>query len=404
MSIALKRNAESVSGGDDLTLQLRRGKLLGPRGSPSPPNDSNHSDWVKLNLIKLLEAGGLELYTSVLLDYLQRYNLEPLLSRFKAAFLDKQKPTRARKLRLQTSQDETDSERETTASRTEGAGLVRLIETTLERERYFQFERTKKRLAIVELGNKADLVFKILCTINGLAPSEKWLEDWSGREKQIFWLFMRRMWRLSLSWRAELQRSSEFPKKRGELGNHDCGTFSKHHHQVKQITRSLIKALVVHENRGGGARFVTFAEIVGKLPCAAALRKKAQATLETHFDIDEASNRYTMKSGGHLKKQDVIALLNLLGRHSHIWAVYSEVRGKYLSEHTFSNAQLEHIHRQILEGVDILNNEITRGRLPRSGLELDPAQAKILQRFHVSKSLAAWRFCFDVVALFLDWK
>lgn len=429
LSIAVERNTTAVHTDEKLSLQLKRGGSL-PIGR-RPNLLKNQSDWVKLNLVKLLETGGLRLYSSVLLDYLNKYQLEPLLSKFKAVFLGgliqrakssigdqfgsssqakgalqerRRWPPRKTKRIAKLRNLKARTSRRRDANREDNEDLVKLIEDTLRREKYFRFERTKKRLAIVELNNKSDLVFKILCTVNGLVPTANWVKDWSEREKQIFWLFMRRMWSLSDSWLAELQDSCKFPTAPGGLCNGEIGTFSKHHHQIKKITKKLVKSMVVSENRKSSGGFVSLASILGGLRCEDALKQHVSFLLDAYFEIDEANNRYSMRNSGHLKKKDMIAILNLLGKHRHILGIYRGVRDKYLSRFTFTNEQLEYIHKQILEGIDIINNELTKGTLPRRGLRLDRRQIKILQRFHVTKSLATWRFCFDLVAVYLNLK
>lgn len=249
--------------------------------------------------------------------------------------------------------------------------------------------RTDCSLSSADFSQLRERIFAVL---SGAIPQAEWLEAWSQRAKQVFWLLMNKMWILPRTWVAELQSSAAFPRAQG-VPSQKVNNILKY---SSFVLRDILNHIIYSEDfrRSGADSLGDFLLArIGDVPHLhnqKNFRQLINPCVSTKERLYLGKKFRIVKTKLSFSKMQRTFVFRYLRHFPGIEALFRSVKRTYLVEGAFSDERRKIIMSQIALAIHKVDQLVAKASLPAQGICMTRAQKSLLDSVKVSVFLKDW--------------
>lgn len=237
-----------------------------------------------------------------------------------------------------------------------------------------------------------ELKTRIFHVLSGKIPERVWIENWSRRTKQIFWLLMNKMWILPEEWLDELKDSHEFPSGRG-IPSQKINNILKY---SSFVLRDILNLIIYSQDflETDQATFGDF--LLSKIGNVSHLhnhrnfRNLINPCVSTKERLYLGKKYRIVKTKLNFSKTQRTFVFRYLKHYPGIEEIFAKVKATYLENDQFSQTRKKIILSQIALAVKKVDTLIKKECLPATGIDLTRKNKTLMDSIKVSVFLKDW--------------
>lgn len=242
-----------------------------------------------------------------------------------------------------------------------------------------------------------ELKARIFEVLSGEIPQRLWIESWSRRTKQTFWLLMNKMWILPSQWIEELKVSHDFPTSSGTPCQKINNILKYSSFVLRDILNIIIysKEYLECDEPTLGDFLLSKIGSVSHLHNHRNFRNLINPCVSSKERLYLGKKYRIVKTKLNFSKTQRTFVFRYLKHFPGIEDIFSNVKSTYLQNNQFSQSRKKIILSQIGQAVKKVESLIKKESLPLQGIDLSRKGKALMDSIKVSVFLKDWIDYFD---------
>lgn len=247
--------------------------------------------------------------------------------------------------------------------------------------------------------NTGILIKKLVSTFLGAQPEKQWMVDWSGRDRQVFWLLLSKVWAFSGDWAHELRHSNKFPSGKGKLV---LSPKVQTAFYEKLIVRELLLVIFkdLKSRCGDQDRFYIGFDVFSlfeHLDLPGNFLKRLKKLVRSYYFVTRQNGFYSIPDNQKIKMEELDVVISGLSYYPGIQGYFRKVVKIYIDGDSFSKPQMVTLVQRISIAVRKIGKMIDSNKFPRVGMDLTSEQRGSMKKIKVFRPIEFWALCLKKV-------